>query len=128
MEYSKHYMNYRTNRKDRIEAYGIGEVILETVSYDKKRKKEFLYRLTDKAIIMVSPTDRPNYIITQYFANASRVSRLYQLNHSNPPFWLINLARNNDNINYWHFAQRLQKAFVQFYFAAWACFLVSIML
>lgn len=100
MTTSRHYTEYRKDREERIQRCGgEGEIILEVVSYDRKRKSEFLYQLTDKAILLVKPTDR-DYLITKYFATASRISRLYQLKGQNPPWWLINQARANENNNY----------------------------
>lgn len=77
---SRHYTKDRQYRENAIkEFFGEdGNVVFETVKYDEKRKKFFLYQITENAVLIVKATDKKDFIITKMLARPSRITRIWE--------------------------------------------------
>lgn len=76
MTTSAHYHFERTEREQKIREIGEGTVIYSTIRYDEKRQRNFLYEITDNAILIVKATDR-DCIITKMIARPSRIKKYW---------------------------------------------------
>ena len=72
---SKHYTEDRIQRNLTIEEIGEGTVIWETIQWDSRRKKFFLYQITDNAILIVKAADKADFIVTKIIARQSRLKQ-----------------------------------------------------
>lgn len=75
---SKHYTENRQFREQTIqELFGNeGKVIYSIIKFDEKRRKNFLYEITENAVLIVKATDR-DFIITKMLARPSRIKRVW---------------------------------------------------
>lgn len=74
---SNHYRQDRARREEAISRIGEGTVVYSTVVWDVKRKRYFLYEITDNAIITVKATDK-DLVITKLIARPSRIRQYWQ--------------------------------------------------
>lgn len=75
---SKHYTEDRIQRALTIEEIGEGTVIWETIQWDSRRKKFFLYQITDNAILIVKATDKADFIVTKIIARPNRLKQYWK--------------------------------------------------
>lgn len=89
---SRHYENDRQYREETIkECYGNeGKVVYSSIKFDEKRKRFYLYEITENAVLIVKATDC-NLIITKMLARPSRIKKIWD----NPTEEVIKKAVEN---------------------------------
>lgn len=90
---SKHYTKDRKFREDTIkQLFGDeGKVVYSAILFDEKRGKNFLYEVTENAVLIVKATDKENFIITKMLARPSRIKRVWE----NAPKEILEIAIQN---------------------------------
>lgn len=78
MSYSRHYTEERKEREAAILKIGLGEVLHTEVQFRKDKNKNYLYKITSTAILIVCPADMPNHIVTMYPARPSRIKNYWK--------------------------------------------------
>lgn len=97
MTYSKHYTKERKNRDFIIENRGgDGAIIFDEILFDKRSRKNVRYQVTELGVLKVL-RENEDFLITKYYGSARQISQLYQRVGENPPYWLMTIARQNEN-------------------------------
>lgn len=88
MGYSNHYTNERRDRNKLINEMGEGKIVYTVIKFDEKRQRNFIYEITEKAIIIIRACDDKELIITKYPARPSRLHQFWE----NPPQSVLEYA------------------------------------
>lgn len=96
-ELSYHYRTERVERNNNVLKVGEGKVVHTTVQFDPKRNREFIYEITDTAMLIVRACDRPELVITKMVARPSRIKRYW----ADAPKALIELAVAHTRAGLW---------------------------
>lgn len=78
MHISYHYTYKRQERNTLLNEVGEGKVVYRTIQFDQKRNRNFIYEITDNAVLIVRAVDRQDLIITKFFARPSRIRQYWQ--------------------------------------------------